>query len=290
MKTHIVFLGLIVCILTACDSPEKLTPAFLTEESDEMSLILQNASNLPKRTFNQPDANLVESLNNSIVSKPQFVKGLPLLKSKGDNTYFYDGSNRLVKILSKSGSALETLIQYDGNLKVAEYKKLNLATVARPEPKMGSYYAVTYFDYNGNNELVRSLNETLVNYYYYDKAKKQVRSYGESTNRDYQNPKLSFTYQFDDKGNMIRSSSYGAFESVVEQSFDQNISPTSNWNLSGNQLMPFETIGNNVVSRNFIGGLFPNSKQNYSFVYNKYGLPVSITNQNGQVELLSYYE
>lgn len=238
-----------------------------------------------------PTVPIIPADNKSVELKgPIFVNGLPLLK-RADNSvngiseYFYDEFKREVRITNNKSPISETRYKYNGDLTVEVNFTKNPDYVS-PNPQFVLIADPQFFEYDTKNRVSARTSATSKFFYAYNDADNTVQESNKTFLETNPQIRLGSKYKFNSKGNLIEVTQT---DQIDEYTYDDKIRPNS-FNPSSNNTSPGGMSKSNVLTAKTTGGWFGNSFTAYKYTYNKYNLPVTSTNDKGDVITYTYYE
>jgi hypothetical protein len=272
----------ILCFLFFCGV---IVSCGKTDLPSPMGVVPSNP-NIPSN----PTATTKPTENKTVeLTGPIFVNGLPLLKRVDDSVngiseYFYDEFKREIRMTNTKSFISETRYKYNGELKIGANFTKNPNYVS-PNPQYVFNTDPQYYEYDNRNRVVVSRSSINQSFYDYNDADNFIQVSSKSLLET--NPKIRLTvaYKFA-KGNMIEFTQEGQ---INEYTFDDKTRPNS-FSPSSNSATPGGLSKNNVLSEKVTGGWFGNSYTTYKYTYNKYNLPITSTNDKGDVITYTYYE
>ncbi len=236
--------------------------------------------------------NIIEPTENKVVelTGPISVNGLPLLKKVDDSVngiseYFYDEFKREVRITKNKFVIAETRYKYNGDLKIEVNFTRNPDYVS-PNPQMTFNLSPQFFEYDNKNRVIATNSSSGQTFFAYNDTDNIVQVSSRSLIKTNPQTRPTSAYRFDKKGNMIEFSQEGQ---INEYTHDDKIKPNS-FSLPSNSASPGGLSKNNILTERVTGGWFGNSYVTYKYTYNKYNLPVTSTNDKGDVITYTYYE
>lgn len=221
---------------------------------------------------------------------PIFVNGLPLLKRVDDSIngiteYFYDESKREVRITNSKSPIAETTYKYNGELRIEANFTKNPNYVS-PNPQFIVNTAPQFYEYDSQNRIIVRSSSIGKSFYAYNEVDNTIKESTRSLLATNPQTVPSSGYKFDKRGNLIE---FTQTDQLVEYTHDDKIKPNS-FSPSSNSALPGGISKNNVITIKKIDGWFGNSFVTYKYTYNKYNLPITSTNDMGDVITYTYYE
>ena len=219
-----------------------------------------------------------------------FVNGLPLLKRVDDSVngiteYFYDESKREIRVTNNKSFISESRYKYNGDLKI-EVNFTKNPNYVSPNPQYVFNTDPQFFEYDNKNRIVVRNSVVSKSFYVYNELDNTVQESNKSLIETNPQIRPGSGYKFNSKGNMIEFTQTGQID---EYTHDDKIKPNS-FNPSSGSAYPGGMSKNNVLTAKSTGGWFGNSYVTYKYTYNKYNLPVTSTNDKGDVITYTYYE
>lgn len=219
-----------------------------------------------------------------------FVNGLPLLK-RADNSvngimeYYYDEFKREVRITYSKSFVLESRYKYNGDLMI-EVSFIKNPDYVSPNPQYVFNAGSQFYEYDNKNRVSARTSTTSKFFYAYNDADNTIQESNTTSIETNPQIRLSSKYKFNSKGNLIEVTQT---DQIDEYTYDDKIRPNS-FNPSSNSATPGGISKSNVLTAKTTGGWFGNSYVTYKYTYNKYNLPVTSTNDKGDVTTYTYYE
>ena len=240
--------------------------------------------NIPSYPTNPTDNKPVE-LTGSI-----FVNGLPLLKRVDDSVngiteYYYDEFKRQVRTTNNKSFVLESRYKYNGDLMI-EVSFIKNPDYVSPNPQFVFNTGSQFYEYDDKNRVSARTSTTSKFFYAYNDADNTIQESNKTLIETNPQIRLSSKYKFNSKGNLIEITQT---DQIDEYTYDDKIKPNS-FNPSSNSATPGGMSKSNLLTAKTTGGWFGNSYVTYKYTYNKYNLPVTSTNDKGDVITYTYYE
>jgi hypothetical protein len=146
--------------------------------------------------------------------------------------------------------------------------------------------APQFYEYDSQNRIIVRSSSISKSFYAYNEVDNTIKESTRSLLETNPQTRPLGGYKFDKKGNLIE---FTQTDQLVEYTYDEKIKPNS-FSPSSNSALPGGISKNNPITIKKTDGWFGNSFVTYKYTYNKYNLPITSTNDMGDVTTYTYYE